>query len=151
MQLHHNLNREIKNMGDAHSKAGTNSLFRVIYPWNSKRPAPPDHGNGMERRVVFQKPYFWIYRHLNAFYSCPYRYQETCAPFLPIHPSEFPLVLSLNYQESAAAALAATLYNSSVSLAIIWRRTWQQALQYLLSFGLGNGQTTVQILLNGRS
>lgn len=60
-------------------------------------------------------------------------------------------MLSLNYQESAVAALTVTLYNSSASLAIIWRRTYQQALQYLPSFGLGNGQQTVQIPLNGRS
>lgn len=51
----------------------------------------------------------------------------------------------LNYQESAVAALTATLHNGSASLAIIWRRTYQQALQYLLSSGLGNGQQAVQI------
>lgn len=46
---------------------------------------------GEKERVVFQKSYFWIYRHTNVFLSYPYQYQDICVPFLLIHPSRVPI------------------------------------------------------------
>lgn len=140
-------------MGDAHSKTQYKLTIQSDILMDLERPAPPEHDKGMERRetVVFQRPYFWIYRHMKVFLSCPYRYEETRSPFLLLHPSAFQLVVSLNYQDPSAAALAVTLPNSSALLAITWRGALQQTMQHPLSFGLGNGQQTVQIPLNGRS
>lgn len=60
-------------MGDAHSKTWPKLTMQSEIFLELERPAPSVRGKGMEGREewLFQKSYFWIYRHMNVFFILP--------------------------------------------------------------------------------